>query len=604
MADRKQRVTRGQVLRAMEESWPAAQRRWSRFLLLTEPVDDPEQPSVAQIDLRSRQISVNVPMICRKQLLDSVEGILAHEVGHHVRYPGSLTVEARLRLLERQLLPGTPFSIINLFEDLMINERLGRTMRDQLIAVYQAFTGGGRQEGDADADLDSEPDSESDSESDSEMEAFGEATTPVGPDSLELQNPAFWFYLTIYEELWRLTPGALIGPRTTAMASRFPGYRAEAQILAQNLFAMGPNIYTQFLYFFSIMAHYIQIPDDDEEQPTIFVVYQCDRGEPGPGDWADALEPDARERTAILRAIREGWLDEETGEQLAGGTLEDRIAGLPGHGSLDATLIPEVMASFYRQQAERFLFRPPRQRVLGEAVVPTTVVEWESGDPVRSIDWLTTFVQRGEVLGSAMPLVRTQVAEYEGHEVSFWRPRMEIYLDVSGSMPDPRDSHNAMTLAAQILVAGTIRAGGWVRALLYSGDSVRYWEWCRSEVEMSRFLMHYIGGGTDYPFATLDDSVAECRRDQPIRVVISDWDFDRNYDDDERAPDILARAIEASSRFILLLHTPDPGKIKRYRDRGASVIEVAKMDDFPRMAADLTFALFPTGYDTGLDGAT
>src|SRR5262249_2748351 len=270
-----------------------------------------------------------------------------------------------------------------------------------------------------------------------------------------------------------------------------------------------------------------------------------------------------------------------------------RIWGLPGQGTADAEKVPEIMAAYYRQQAERYLLRPPAQRTLGEAIVPTSPEEWEVGDPVRDVDWLTTLLQRGPVLGAVQPLKRTKIAEQEGHDVPLWQPRMEIYLDVSGSMPDPRTTRNAMTLAAQILTVGAIRAGGWVRALVYSHAHVAYWQWCRSEVEMSRFLMHYVGGGTCYPFQVLEKSVKECGAKQPIRVIITDPDFDANYaDGGKAAKDTFAEAARRSPYFVLLLHHPVPASAARYKAAGAKVVEVKDMEAFPRMAADLAFALF------------
>ena len=55
---------------------------WSRFLLLSAPVDDSNQPSVAQIHLGTRQIALNYDCLAEKDLFDCVEGVLAHEIGH------------------------------------------------------------------------------------------------------------------------------------------------------------------------------------------------------------------------------------------------------------------------------------------------------------------------------------------------------------------------------------------------------------------------------------------------------------------------------------------------------------------------------------------
>jgi hypothetical protein len=93
-------MTNKDLGRAIAEAWPRAQGHWSHFLLLSPPIDNAEQPSVARIHLGTRQVELNGGQIREKDLLGLVEVILAHEVGHHVRYPGSLAVDARLRLIE------------------------------------------------------------------------------------------------------------------------------------------------------------------------------------------------------------------------------------------------------------------------------------------------------------------------------------------------------------------------------------------------------------------------------------------------------------------------------------------------------------------------
>jgi hypothetical protein len=552
----RRRLLAAEIARA----WPAAKARWSRFLLLSDPDDNPHSRSVAQIDLATRQVSLNWPEIIRHDLDDCVEALLAHEVGHHVRYPGTLQVDARMRILEKTLLPLDGYTLTNLFTDLLINEYLGRKLHDPLVKIYRAFT--------------TEP-------------AFHQ-------ERKWKRDPVFLFYLSLYEALWRLDRGTVMGPSEEGFARRFRGYRSESELLVDNLFAMGPNVYAQFLYFLSFAVRYIK--PADEENPTSMNPNHCSAAEPSPDDWADALTPTAAERAAVERALGERWFDPSQSERLKqAGDLEERITRLPGNGTADARAVPEIMASYYRRQAEALSFRPPPQPRWGEAVVPTTLDDWEPGDSPREIDWLATLTLRGLALGGAAPLKRTHIAEIEGAELRLWQPRTEIYLDVSGSMPNPCLAVNAMTLAAQILTLGTVRAGGWVRALLYSHEPVTYWEWCRSEVEMSRFLMHYVGGGTDFPFDILDESVRECKDDQPIRVIISDTDFDANYDGHRRARGIVARAAEASPHFILMQHNSDAAKSARYGLSGARVIPVADMADFPKMARDLAWTLFPEG---------
>lgn len=530
------------------EAWPRAQAHWSSFLAMTDPVLATALPAVAQIHLGTRQVSLDAGEIRKHGLEDCIEALLAHEVGHHVRYPGTLAVQARMRLLERSLIPYPDCSVINLFTDLMINEQLGAVYRAPLVRAYRA----------------------------------------LAPVERWQDGPLLGFYLTVYEEIWQLPPGHLLGAAATGYEAAYPGFRADAQLLAQDLFHLEPNLYTQFLFFLSVALRYLAPPSG----APATLDGRCSSGEPSVDDWADAITPSAQERAAVARALREGWIRRELADRLVGEhARERRIAGLPGAGTDDARQVPEIMASYYRQEAERHLFRVPTRRVLGEAVVPTTLDDWELGDPVRSIDWQATLRSRGDIYGAASPLRRDIVADHEGLEQPAERPRVEIYLDVSGSMPNPIVSINAMTLAAEVLAVGAVRAEGAVRALLYSTGTTELWSWCRSEAEIARFLMHYIGAGTAFPFDRLAASVRECGREQPHRVVITDRDFDTNFDADREHAVTVAEAA-SRGRLVLLLHHPAPERVRGYEALGASVVAVAELDDLPRAAASLARALF------------
>ncbi len=532
------------------EAWPRAQARWATWLSLGAPRLEVGCPSIAQIHLGTREVTLDRDEVEKHDLGDCIEALLAHEVGHHVRYPGTLAVQARLRLMERTIIPFEGVTLLNMFTDLMINEHLGAHYRAEFAKVYRALV----------------------------------------PVSEWARGPSMAFYLAVYEELWQLDAGSLMGAATDAFTAAYPGFRADAQLLAQDLFNLGPNLYTQYLFFASLMCRYLAPLGADP--PEMIGPGACAAGEPSAEDWADAITLTPQEREAIARALRERWIDTENAERLGGrDASERRITGLTSQGTADASRVPEVMAAYYRLQAERYLFRAPTGRVMAEAVVPTTLDEWEPGDAVRSIDWIATLQQRGAVYGAASALKREPVADYEGLEVPTWRPRIEIYLDVSGSMPNPITTLNAMTLAAQVLAMAAVRAEGQARALMYSVGTTDYWSWCRSEIEMSRFLMHYIGGGTEFPFARLTASVEECGDQQPHRVVITDRDFDANIDSDPRHPGTLSLAASRGP-LVLLLHQPLPQRVTRYRSLGAAVVPVDDLEDFPRMAAALSRALF------------
>jgi hypothetical protein len=107
--------------------------------------------------------------------------------------------------------------------------------------------------------------------------------------------------------------------------------------------------------------------------------------------------------------------------------------------------------------------------------------------------------------------------------------------------------------------------------------------------------MRYIGGGTDFPFDVLAASVESERNLQPIRVIITDSDFDANYDSRSEHAHIFKRAAERSPALVLLLHAPNRERIRRYSEAGARVVAVQKLSDFPIMAAALAHSLFDPG---------
>jgi hypothetical protein len=473
----------------IKQAWPGAIAHWSSFLVLNEPALDAHQPAIAQIDLGTRRVSLNEKLIGDMGLHDCVPAMLAHEVGHHVSYPGTLQVQARLHLLERTVVPFPQYSFVNAFTDLMINERLGRTdLRAQMVRIYQA----------------------------------GIRRSLASHADAWKRDPFFVFYLALYETLWDSAEGEILGSVAASFREEFPHYRAEAAVLTQDLFVLGPNLYTQFLYFLSLSIRYL-IPVITKSADTEAVLHVatdgkgCNCGEPSPSDWAQALRPTAAEKEAIRRAIEKGWFDERQSKRLLrAADINERMSALPGLGSADASVVPEIMAAYYRQQAERLLFRPPAHPRIGEPVLPSVLEDWTPTDPVRDIDWLATLNLRGDKAGPAMPLKRLHEAEIEGEDVRFHGTRMEIYLDVSGSMPNPCINLNPMTLAAQILTTATTRACGQVRLALYSHDTVRHWEWSRSEREMSGFLMHYIGDADRPASSTLFVGLRHPHRDRDV----------------------------------------------------------------------------------------
>ena len=540
----------------VDDAFGRALSRYSPYLLIRRPVIDEDGSVLARIDLASRSIRLGAAAIMESGLESSLEALIAHVIGHHVGFPGSPVAHARLLLLERSFLPKLPRTLTVPLYDVLIDERLARTalpdapIEDDLCRVLAA------------------------------------RAAQVPDDAL------FMFQCAVLEELWQRPEGEILGAAKSDFDRHFPHHRIDARLLAQNLFGYAPDLTLQYLYFASMAFPYaLQSSARGNGADAGMMDEQL-----GAEEWAEALLPKKTERAAIDRAIEEKFFSDKLARQLREQGLAQRAGGVPGEGNDRSKLVTDVMAAHYRREAEKHLFTPPPVSIWSEALVPTTLEEWEPGESIADVDWLATLRLRGDVLGSAMPLVRERIADEEGTVVPVFEGRTEIYLDVSGSMPDPTRELNAMTLAAQILVTGTLRAGGAARALLYSTTHEKAWEFCRSETILSKFLMRYIGGGTEFPFDVLAASVEEQRDLQPIRVIITDTDFDANFDKRSEHKTTFKRAAERSPVFALLLHAPRRERVRIYEDLGARVVAVRTLSDFPLMASALAHSLFdPAG---------
>ncbi|MCG3185430.1 MAG: hypothetical protein ICCCNLDF_03661 [Planctomycetes bacterium] len=544
-------------------AWRDALAVWGANVNLSppEPHERPKggwvaEDPLAYIDLETRQVRVNFKLLNELQVQHCLTGILAHELGHHVRFPHTLRMAADLRLMEQRLLPGLSQSLTNLFYDLQVNEFVGHTHREQLCDVYRAFR---RRDGKAG----------------------------------ERGDPLFNFYLAIYEELWGLEPGDLVGlDPLPLMEKEFPGWRADARMFAQTFYDL-PTDYLQFAYFCSRFARYIQLdPNAIKGIPLAGDVQQ-----PGADDFAEAVWGNVLSDEAIDEAIERGWIDQGS-EQSGDGdgalrNLNRALAGMPG--SAQAAFRDTLTSRIYKRLAERHLIAYPRLEdvTAPEPFLPTTVEEWEFGDDPRAIDWQQTILRQGHLAG-AMPLRRELEADaptVRGHGA----PPLEIYLDTSGSMPAPHMGVNAMTLAAQVLLMAAIRAGSKVRGVVYSYGPILASDWMHDEENARRWLLKYAGGGTDYPFDELVRSAAE--NAGVLRVIISDSDFLYNVSNGRKhAMEDLAAGIAQSRLLVAMLRLDEASARAALKPvlnlPNFRLVCVTNPGDLGRAAAALANALF------------
>lgn len=543
---------------AIAQAWQDALAVWDMEVKLSPPEryqgkrgkshwkgDEP----LAYIDLETRQVVVNFDLLDQMGAVGSLTAVLAHEIGHHVRFPHTLGLAAALQVLEQRLIPGIKQSLTNLFFDLLVNEFVGRTRADELAQVYRGFVA--QSKGDTSA--------------------------------------LFDFYLVVYEELWGkegdLAPASL----ASGMEKNYPGHRVEARLFVQTFYAL-TDVYLQFVYFCSVFIRYIPDPSKFEYR----IPLGADVPRPDEDDFDAAVRGNGTEQgqDALEEARARGWikdsglLDREEADPL---TTIDRITShLPGSAQVEFRRA--LVSKHYKRLVEQYILKLPAVTPPPEPVLPSVLEEWEWGDSPRKIDWTGSILSQGP-LAAVRPLRRDLLADEPSpreQELS----AVEIYLDTSGSMPDPQNALNTMTLAAQILSTSAIRKKGIVRGIVYSAGPPLVSDWMYDEETARRFLLNYAGGGTDYPFDLLK-KYAEERMDA-LRVIISDSDFLGNVQG-ARAMDKLKFAIDHSRLLVAFLAVADTHArqvlapvLRQARFR---LVIVQGLDQFARAAADLADAL-------------
>jgi hypothetical protein len=538
------------------ECWRDALALWDMRVQLSPPEPHvpfdkqqaPEKEPLAYIDLVKRQVFVNFELLANMGAAGSLTAVLAHEIGHHVSFPHTLGWDAELRALEQRLIPGLKQSLSNLFFDLQVNEVVGRTRAEDLCEVYRGF----------------------------------QRTQPKAP-----VPPLFFFYLALYEELWARLPGDLVPKaQLEPMEEAFPGYRAEAKMFVQTFYAL-TDMRLQFLYFCATFIRFIEKPDAVEFViPLAGDVPIPDEGDldaavHGGGRWEDALD-EARER---------GWLSEthDTKDLDPLATIARVTEHLPGKGG--GKLRRALVGRHYRRLVDQYVLKLPSAPSRPEPYLRTTPEAWEYGDDPSQIDWTLTVLSQGH-LAAVAPLRRELEADsLPPSEMGV--PAVEIYLDTSGSMPNPEQQLNAMTLAAQVLAATALRKRATVRGIVYSDGKPAVSPWMYDEETAREFLLHYIGGGTMFPFELLTKLSRE--RPDALRIIISDTDFLSNVSDVANMKR-LAESVRRSRAVVAFLAAPDEFRVRQalkpvLEDRRFRLVVVKWMSEFGPAAAALSEAL-------------
>lgn len=482
---------------AQRAAWADALALWDVRLGSPTPRPDAHQGSFAWFSFPP-QVFFDLPEAERLGVADRLESIFAHEIGHHVLSPSTRLTSLKItQQLARALTVSLPdrvgpiaaeaADLANLWSDLLINVRVAARQgqrnpgsEPEMIALWRVL---GRQ--------------------------------PSG-------STLWWVVLRAYEVLWSMPTGVLAGPHPppaglVAYEGQPPDPALDATLLAETVRTFATDPVRGALRFGMLMAPYLAEPPPRRPRRAMAA------GAAGPGGCGGSLDgqpptlaeleqilgdarlQEAPEHPALAAARRAGLADVSPPDPAAEvGAPSGQGYGLAETLALWSSADPDaVTAAWYAAAARRWvrpILAPVRAGVAEVLRGPAEL--WESDEDLDLIDWPATLIASPRVVPGVTTrrqadLPDTPPPRTEGIE-------LDLYLDSSGSMPEPREGSPAV-LAAMIVTGSVLRSGGRVRVTSFSGpgEVAGTGGFTRHRPEAVNALLTYFGGGTTFPLDLL-----------------------------------------------------------------------------------------------------
>jgi hypothetical protein len=224
----------------------------------------------------------------------------------------------------------------------------------------------------------------------------------------------------------------------------------------------------------------------------------------------------------------------------------------------------EVTSRYYRERALPHLIPFPVRRA-PETKEPLAegYEEWGAGDPLEALDLFGSVMRSPRVIPGVTTVQRVY-GEAPGSEPATVPMDLDIYIDCSGSMPNPAIDVSYLSLCATILAMSALRAGARVQATLWSSAGVfeTTGGFIRDEKRVVGTVTGYVSGGTAFPIHLLRETYQARKSSEPPAhiVVISDDGCDTMLRRDERGNDGAAVSAMALARALgggtLVLNLP------------------------------------------------
>lgn len=507
------------LLTRWQKAWPEALAVWSQFTRLSDPrlctstvaaAKEGLSTSFAMIRLADQSVVVNLEAVRELGLEDYAVEVLAHEIGHHVLAPANASDHFRLLACIRKGLPTLEkhaAMVANLYTDLLINDRLQRQGTLRMHAIYQKLAAGQQR------------------------------ITKAGVWAL---------YMRIYERLWTLERGTL------GIEVEDPLFETHSWLGARLVRVYANDWLTGGARFAALLLPYLHEAAEEEAaalerlhdtreagidcEPSGLVDYNDNElqdpihpvedpliNDSITGD-NDTDEPAPSLTEANLPSRGQRREPFEYGEIL-------RAAGLKLSNS-------DMAVRYYREAALPYLIPFPKKKAFHSLEQQMEGLEaWELGDALEEIDWLASL----SLSPQPVPGVTTMKRHYgtaPGPEPDTKPIDLDIYVDSSGSMPNPQQRISYMALAGAVICLSALRSGSRVQATLWSGKNqfISTHGFVRDEEAVLRILTGHFGGATAFPIHKLRDTFSsrgEHERDCHI-LHISDDGITTMFTEDER----------------------------------------------------------------------
>jgi hypothetical protein len=476
------------ILKQWRERWPEALQAWGRFTKVHDPLwcestTDARKAglsnSFAMFRLDDRTVVLDLQSAADLGLSDFPVEVMAHEIGHHVLCPADLADHARLLARVRQGLPNLEHHaplVANLYADMLINDRLQRSRGLRMAAVYERL---------------------------------------ADPDS----TPLWTFYMRIFEILWSVPSGGLTRKEVD------PSMDGDAQLGAKLARVYATDWQRGAGGFAALCYRYLaeQSEGDVAQTRRRVCVGVVGDGVAVPGLTGADIEPVLH--PALDPRVNDFAPEEAPTEKPVQGTGQYREPFEYGQilRQLGLSISDEDAAvRYYRERAAPHLVRfPVRTRPLSTEPLPEGHTAWDIGEPIEDVDWIATAL-RSPVVVPGITTLQRLVGTTEADDQDKRPVDLDLYVDSSGSMPDPRQTVSYLTLAGAILALSALRVGARVQATLWSGTNefIVTDGFVRDENAVLQVLTGYFGSYTAFPLHILRKTYLEQKRAEPTHIVV------------------------------------------------------------------------------------